>query len=261
MLSWNIGSAIGRLLMPPTLFYILIAIALWHWPKRWARTLAVSSLALLYALSTPVVAYSLLDAMTAEVAPLTAAEIAALPRPDTMIVVLPGGKRSALEYPLGESASPLTIERARYGAWLARETGLPLAIPGGRHRGVLSEAELARKFIENELGQPVALIESESLDTRQNAANLVQPLQEAKVQRVVLVTDARHMPRAVQAFSAVGFEVVPAPMWISARSAPVTGPSSFMASAPALATSAAVSHELVGRVWYWIRSVPQGLSP
>ena len=79
---------------------------------------------------------------------------------------------------------------------LARATGLPIAIPGGKHRGTLSEAELTRRFVEDELHYPVAVTEHASLDTRQNALNLVEPLRARHVDTVVLVTDARHMPRA-----------------------------------------------------------------
>ena len=254
MLTWNIGAAIGRILMPPTIFYVLIAVALWWWPRRWAFWLASVSLGLLYVVSMPIVAYSLMDAMTEVAVPLSPAQIAQLPKRGTMIVVLPAGKRTALEYPLGETASPLTVERARYGAWLSSQTGLPMAIPGGKHsRGGLTEAELAKSFVETELKQKVALIETESLDTRQNAQNLSAPLRAANVDTVVLVTDSRHMPRATQAFEAVGFEVIPAPIGISAGGSRLV-PSAFLASGAALATSAAVGHELVGRLWYAVRS-------
>ena len=255
MLSWNIGDAIGRILMPPTIFYLLIAFALLHWRKRWALGLAGVSLALLYAVSTPLVAYGLMDTMTEKSVPLTQTQIAQLPKERAIIVALTAGKRSAPEYPSGETASPLTVERTRYAAWLSRQTGRPLAIPGGKHsRTGSSEAELARSFVEDELKQRVALIEKESLDTRQNAAYLSEPLRAANVDTIVLVTDARHMPRASQAFAAEGFNVIPAPLGYSPRGSLLI-PSAFISTGAAVATSAAVSHELVGRLWYGIRSL------
>jgi uncharacterized SAM-binding protein YcdF (DUF218 family) len=119
---------------------------------------------------------------------------------------------------------------------------------------VLSEAELARQFAENELDQRVALTEHRSLDTRQSALNLVEPLRANNIETVVLVTDARHMPRAAHAFAAVGFNVVRAPMAIT------TGELefnllAFMPSAHALVASFDVSHEVIGRMWYWFRSL------
>jgi uncharacterized SAM-binding protein YcdF (DUF218 family) len=255
MLSWNIGAAIGRIVMPPTIFYLLIALALWQWRKRWAWGLASVSLALLYAFSTPFVAYNLMHLITEAFVPLTPAQIAQLPKQRSMIVVMPAGKRSAPEYPAGETASVLTVERTRYAAWLSRQTGLPLAIPGGNHSRVgLTEAELARSFVEDELKQEVALIETQSLDTRQSALYLSEALRAANVDNVVLVTDARHMARASEAFSVVGFNVFPAPLGFSSRAAALT-PSGLIATGNAMAASAAVGHELVGRVWYRIRSL------
>ena len=78
------------------------------------------------------VAYGLWNLLTESSVPVTVAQMADLPKERSMIVILSAGKRSALEYPSGETASPLTVQRARYGAWLAKETGLPMAVAGGR---------------------------------------------------------------------------------------------------------------------------------
>lgn len=246
---WNIGSAVGLLVSPPAILLLLAAIGLWHSRKPWGRRLAWGSVLVLWALCTPIIAYPLLDALTHAATPV---DIAALPKTGTMIVILPGGKALAREYPEGETASPLTVQRARYGVALAKSTGLPLAIPGGKHRGLLSEAELTRRFVENELNHRVALTEHTSLDTRQNALHLAEPLRRHNVHTVVLVTDARHMPRAAQAFAAVGFNVIRAPMAITAGEP--LGPLAFFPSAPALVASFDVSHEVIGRAWYALRS-------
>lgn len=218
MLGWTIGSFVGRIVLPPTILFLLIAFGLWHWNKKWGLWLASASLALLYALSTPIVAYMLWDSITEPYAALTAAQVAALPKQRAIIVILAGGKATALEYAAGETAGPLTVQRARYGVWLAKATGLPLAIAGGKPSGgKLSEAELARSFVETELKHEVTLIEDKSLDTRQSAVYLAKPLQAMTIDTVVLVTDARHMPRASQAFASEGFNVISAPMAVTAR--------------------------------------------
>jgi uncharacterized SAM-binding protein YcdF (DUF218 family) len=250
---WDIGSGIGRLVSPPAVLLLLAALGLWHARKKWGVMLTWTAVVLLWVLSTPIVAYNLLDLLTRGAVPV---QLNALPKERAMIVILPAGKVRAAEYPDGETASPLTVQRVRYGVSLAKNSGLSVAIPGGKHRGVYSEAELVRRFAESDLNYRVALTENESLDTRQSAINLVQPLRAKNVDTVVLVTDARHMPRAAQAFVDVGFNVVRAPMAITAGESPFRL-LAFIPSADALGASYDVSHELVGRLWYAVRAVVQ----
>jgi len=248
---WKIGSGVGQVASPPAMLLLLIVAGLWHARKSWGLKLAWICVVVLWVLSTPVIAHTMWDALTRGAVAVQPGE---LPKTRAMIVVLPGGKVTAREYPDGETAAPLTVQRARYAVALAKSSGLPLAIPGGKHRGVLSEAEVTRRFVENELKYPVALTEHTSLDTRQNALNLVQPLQERGVDTVVLVTDARHMPRAAQAFTAAGFTVVRAPMAITGGESQLSV-LELIPSAPALLVSYDVSHEVIGRFWYAVRSL------
>ena len=247
---WNLGNGVGLVVAPPAILLLLTAIGLWHSRKRWGLKLAWASLLVLWALSTPVIANALFDALTYAAAPIDPANV---PKSGAMIVLLPAGKVLAREYPDGETVAPLTVQRARYAVSLAKATGLPIAIPGGKHRGRLSEAELTRRLVENELHHPVALTEDASLDTRQNALNLVEPLRARHVDTVVLVTDARHMPRAAEAFMTAGFNVVRAPMAVTGGDREY-GPLAFVPSAAALLVSYDVSHELIGRAWYAFRA-------
>jgi uncharacterized SAM-binding protein YcdF (DUF218 family) len=253
---WNLGNALGILVAPPSILLFFMALGLWHAGSRWGLKVTWTALAVLWLLSTPIVANTLYDSLLTRGA--TPVDAAGLPKTAAAIVLLPAGKVLAREYPEGETAAPLTVQRARYAVTLAKATGLPLVIPGGKHRGVLSEAELTRRFVEKELGQPVAFIEERSLDTRQSAVNLVEPLRDRKIQTVVLVTDARHMPRAAQAFKTAGFAVIRAPMAIKAGDSKLTAVS-FLPSAVALLASFDVSHELVGRAWYAVRALASRL--
>jgi uncharacterized SAM-binding protein YcdF (DUF218 family) len=248
---WTIGSAVGQLVAPPAILLILLALGLWNVQKKWGLRLAWVSLALLWILATPIVSYSLMDALSHEAVPV---DITKLPKERAMIVALPGGKVFAREYPRGETVGALTVQRMRYAAWLAKATGLAIAIPGGKHDGVYTESELARNFLETELHQPVALTEHTSLDTRQNALNLVEPLRARNVETVVLVTDARHMPRAAAAFETLGFKVIRAPMAIATGEGRFQ-PLGFLPTAQGLDISYDVSHEIIGRLWYAIRAL------
>lgn len=123
--------------------------------------------------------------------------------PNSAIVVLGGGREShAPEYG-GPSLSFYSLERLRYGLWLARETGLPLAFSGGTGHAQLdgpAEAEVAARIAAAEFGRPLKWTESAARDTRDNAERSVALLRAAGVTRIVLVTHGWHMPRSQRAF-------------------------------------------------------------
>lgn len=133
-------------------------------------------------------------------------------RPDAEAIVVLGGGRNlhAPEYG-GETASYWSLERARYAAKLQRETGLPILVSGGRpgDRGVRTEADIIAGILRDEFGVPVRWTETESHDTRENARNTAALLQQHGVQRVLLVTHASHMDRALALFREAGVDAVP----------------------------------------------------
>ena len=120
------------------------------------------------------------------------------------IVVLGGGRDSyAPEY--GRSnLRPRSLERLRYGVWLARETGATLGFTGGigwGNRTGPTEAEVAEHVAAKDFGLPLKWTEGDSRDTRENAIRTVVLLNQAGVTRAVLVTQAWHMPRALRLFN------------------------------------------------------------
>lgn len=134
------------------------------------------------------------------------------------IVILGGGRYfDAQEYG-GDTVSDSTLERLRYGAWLARKTGLPILVTGGAPGGRTPEAQLMKSVLEEEFQIPVQWVEDASLDTRQNARNSAGLLQPADIRRILLVTHAAHMRRARNEFEAQGFVVTAAPtVWLSSH--------------------------------------------
>ena len=130
-------------------------------------------------------------------------ELKALPRGPVAIVVLGGGVEPfAPEYGVS-SLQHASLERLRYGIWLGRQTGLPLAFSGGvgwGQRDSKPEARVAAQIAASEFGQPLKWIEENSRDTRENAIRTVALLRRAGVRHIVLVTHGWHMPRAVKAF-------------------------------------------------------------
>lgn len=139
------------------------------------------------------------------------------------VVILGGGMREDVREPGAPSALTAdALERVRHGAWIARLSGLPVLVSGGRRPGFLrAEADLMADALVRDFGVPVRWIENESPDTAANARESAGLLKAAGVSRVILVTHAFHMPRARAAFVARGLEVVAAPAaFLAGRGAP-----------------------------------------
>ena len=123
--------------------------------------------------------------------------------PTTAIVVLGAGRESyAPEYGAA-NLPPQAMERLRYGVWLARETGLPVAYSGGTGHAQAAgpaEAEVAAQIAARDFARPLTWTEAESRDTRDNAERSVALLRAAGVTRIVLVTHGWHMRRSLRAF-------------------------------------------------------------
>jgi uncharacterized SAM-binding protein YcdF (DUF218 family) len=130
------------------------------------------------------------------------------------IVILGGGtRRYAPEYG-GTTANSITLERVRYGARLARATGLPILVSGGPVRGERAEAPMMRDILENEFRVPVRWVESRSRDTHENALRSAEILRQSGMRRVILVGHAFDFPRTTAEFAAAGIDAVAAPIEI-----------------------------------------------
>src|ERR1700733_15544221 len=109
------------------------------------------------------------------------------------IVILGGGGQRAYapEYG-GPAAEPLMLERLTYGAYIARQTGLPVLVTGNGIEASAMSATLARNF-----GIQVRGFEDRAYDTFENAGNARLTLCADGERRVVLVTSAIHLWRAL----------------------------------------------------------------
>lgn len=106
--------------------------------------------------------------------------------------------------------------RLRYGMFIARRTGLPMAFAGGiGWSGIRSpgctEGSVARAAIQEAKGVSLRWVDEESRDTRGNAERMAALLLRDGVTQVALVTHAWHMPRAMMAFERVGLRPFPTP--------------------------------------------------
>ena len=196
------------LALPPAGPLLLAALGLLlirRWP-RFGKTLAWSGLVLLWLLATPAVTKPMLAAIE-DIPPLDPARA----KSAQAIVVLGGGSYFAAPEYGGDTVSRWSLERIRYAARLQRETGLPLLVTGGAPLGGVAEGRSMQAALEKDFGVKVRWVEEASADTRENARLSAPLLREAGIRRVLLVTHAWHMQRALGEFSAAGLEAVAAP--------------------------------------------------
>lgn len=250
MTAWLATNLFALALLPPlSLVLLLVAGLVVHRRRpRLAMALILVAAAALYALSTPWVSGVLLESLEIS-APLDPAQL------DTAdaIVVLGGGRRlNAAEYG-GDTLKGLALERLRYGARLHRASALPLLVTGGRPGGgTRAEGRIMQRILEDEYGLSPHWVEDAATTTWDNARLSAPLLKEAGVRRVVLVSHAWHLRRAVPLFEAQGLEVVPAGIQFS--STRVDDVFDLVPTPAGLRDSSFALHEWLGILWYKLRS-------
>lgn len=200
--------ALSDLVLPPTSLIALSLLGLLLLRRRRALGIALigaSQLALLV-LSLPIVAIAL--ARSLEPPPVQPAAL----KDAEAIVILGGGRNRGAPEWSGETVKTWTLQRLRYGARLARETGLPVHVTGGKPDGGMhAEGTLMKNVLESEFGVPVRWAEVDSETTSDNARFTARDLKAAGISRIALVTDAMHMPRSQRAFERAGLKVIACP--------------------------------------------------
>lgn len=250
-MSWLITNLLGALLLPPFNLLIMASIGLWLWHKRpvIARILTTLSIAGLWLLSTPYVSDALLQHLEGKP---NAADTQTKPQPDAIVVLGGGSYFNAPEYG-GDTVSKEALERLRYAAKLHRDTARPILVSGGKPLGnAISEGQQMQQVLEQEFNVPVKWIESDSDNTLESARLSYWALKDAGFTHIYLVTHAWHMPRAAQAFQSAGFQVTPAPTAFTTRHE--TTLLTFIPSADALLDSRWYFHEMIGMLWYRLKS-------
>ncbi len=249
-LGWLFTNLIAAFLLPPLLFLLIgmAGLLLLRRAPRLGRGLAWAGFLLVGVFSLPVVGNALQAGLEAgQILPPGAARSA------QAIVVLGGGRSLGAPEFDGDTLGVASLMRVRYAARLHRETGLPLLVTGGRpDGGGPSEAALMKAALEREFGVPVRWVEDGSDNTRENAANSRALLAPAGVTAVLLVSQGWHLPRAREAFEAVGLRAIPAGTGFVERR-PLR-PLDFIPDASALGQSKLYFHEMIGRFWYWLRT-------
>jgi len=250
----QIARLFGELLLPPINIMLLLLLGLLL-RKRFARLangVLVVALSLLLLLSMPLIADSFCRQLESGYPPLSPERVAGLQA--DAIVVLAGGWRGAPEYG-GDTVNDFSLQRLTYGVWLHRRSGVPLALSGGSVYGQMEmgEADMMAQVLREDFALQPRWVENRSRNTAENARNTVALLEQSAVRRIVLVTSAFHMARAVPEFEAQGVEVIPAPMGFLAGPEYRFRAHLLFPSAKALRNSYLGLHEWLGRGWYRLR--------
>jgi uncharacterized SAM-binding protein YcdF (DUF218 family) len=245
---------IEAFILPPGGLLVLAVLGLLAWRTRIGRLATFLAVLGLYLLATPFVAALLMRPLQS--APVKTPEEVRAAGAQAVVVALAGRVRPAWEYGAAETLSPLSMQRLRYGAWLARRTGLPIVVTGGALEDEATPlAALAAHVLRTEFGLEPLVAEAASNTTWENGWFTARQLEPHGVRRVALVTHAFHSERARHSFEAAGIAVVDAPTGFYGDdtdngSSPV---GDWLPSGTALAMSTIALHELTGNLWYRLR--------
>jgi uncharacterized SAM-binding protein YcdF (DUF218 family) len=208
------------------------------------------------------------------VAPLGPAMLLALeerfPRPSRLperidgILVLGGAVEPALSLSYGETVFNGAIARILGGIALARlhpEAKLALISGEGTFLQVgYSEARATLGFVvEQGISADRVLLEEQSRSTHENAVYSKRLFRPAPREVWVLVTSAYHMPRAMGAFAAAGWNVIPYP--VDFRIDPQTGLRANFSLLDGLGASTFAGKEWVGLAAYRLMGWTRQLLP
>ena len=202
----------------PTLLYplgmaslLLLAALLLRKKRRLATLLVAAALLVVFLGGNRWVASALARSLESRYPPLTTV-------PQVEVIVVLGGGTESGDAPRQFAEVNGAGDRVLYAYRLLQQGKADaLFLSGGSinwmDEGASTPAEDMAQILTS-LGVPSQSLwlEDRSQNTEENAAFAWKILSEKGITRILLVTSAMHMPRAVRLFEAQGFEVIPAPV-------------------------------------------------
>ena len=200
------------LLLPPTVWLLLLLAVLIFWRRSWARKLFLFTFLLILALHTGPLNYVLRYPLESGYPPVLDPRKAGS---YDAIVVLTGGITPASGMIPFSTIDQFMFRRLDEALRLYRLQPKPIIVSGGHVNPFTedkNENKIARDFL-IKWGVPAkdVLGEGKSRDTFESAVETRKLLVEKGYKRYLLVTSAFHMPRSMLAFAARAPEPVPAP--------------------------------------------------
>lgn len=243
----------GHLTMVAPVVLALAAFGIWR--RKWTPIIAAT--ALLWISSTPFISDTLIKMIEGD---FVRPSMSTVTTADAIVVLSFGAQRvpgdsGAIEFD--------DFDRFLGGYDLFQAGKAPLLLFTGGwsqmhlDQPVVGDALMARAL---SLGVPESAlaVAGRATNTREEAAAVKAFLSQRaptgatgeSTQRLILVTSAWHMSRAMRAFEDAGLDVHPYP--VDSRAPTSTTILSFLPSGEALADTERVLHELLGRLYYWL---------
>lgn len=241
-------------LMPPMCFLIATpigAVIAFRWRRTGLAIVLLSSL-LLFACCTQLVADRLLVMVENEAPPPTAAALAGA----QAIAVLSGDVYHGKPGGVPDDVGLLTLDRLRAAAALYRAHPLPILVTGAvEGNDAESSAALMARTLQTDYEIKATWLEERANNTFENGAYSAAMLKASNISRVIVVTEAWHMPRALWSFAHAGITAIPAPV---ERTYAGTGIdwTEIQPDYASFAESFYALHEMLGLVYYRVRYGP-----
>lgn len=246
-------------LLPPTLLaaaFVIGIVLVWRNRKRSGLRILVGALIVYVLLSLDPIANGL--AWTLERRYITTPSLDAHHDAIAIVILAGGATEADRGRPVGElSGSSWRRLWGGIATYRSLDGSVPIIYSGGSgdpFNTVSHEAELARSYaIAAGIPADAFMVEIASRTTYENGVAVAQLLRERKPgivrPKILLVTSAWHMPRAVAVFKELGVTTIPIPVDSIHRSASVT-PLNLLPSADAFSTSVLSIHEWIGMLGY-----------
>lgn len=250
--------SIALLLLPPAGLILLAAVGLLFLKYRGGKELVIISLSLLWMLSTEPVRDALISPLESHYSALKINHQTQqqLVKDNIAIVLLGAGiYENAPEFSRRNALSGHALMRTVYAAEIAKKTEFDVYTTGGAGLSDNKEAEgkvMQRWLIKFGVAPSKVFREDSAKTTWENATHIQQLLQDKGISKIILVTTAWHMPRAVHVFKSQGLSIIPAPCAYVAKKG-AYNLLSFLPQAHVLADSSDALHEYMGILWYqWV---------
>ena len=221
--------------------------------RRGRRILAVTTLAIVWLLGTPVVATIAAGLLEARYPPFDRATTARF----DAVVVLGAGVAGKGSLRPSDQLTGLSMQRTFCGVDRFAEGRAPRLVLSGGDATIFGEGPkeavgMQRLAIRLGVPETAILLDDRSRTTYENAVGVKRVLGQASI---LLVTSASHMPRAAALFRKQGFTVTPAPCTYHVREWPGFWSDldlfDFIPRLEGFYESSAILTEVIGTIAYW----------
>ncbi len=239
------------ILLPPGIFVVLGAAGIFLHRRHPALSLGLlcCSTLLLWAMSTLLVGKYTMRLIEPD-RPLSQHQLDVF-QPQAIVVLGADRTNSSPEYGGADQPGLHLLMRLRYAATVHRQYPLPILVSGGTgYSDRIAQAEVMAEVLKRDFQIAAKWKEGRSMTTWENATYSSAILQPAGIDRVLLVTEAFHMQRAVASFRSAGLCILPAPTFFLGPTERSHAWQDFIPRAAGLELTQLVLHEALGLLYY-----------